>query len=141
MAHQRLRGEITVNINVLLMRLFDPDCMYTRFGKLDGTGKAIALWRQIDLLTSAGGLTKAKRLFKRTHHATPLVRAVLLNSGDGSMEEEGMQTPPSSVLGSPAGGSLGSDAPRVADPRTRAMLLQGEKGRGFAVPAGVPRPP
>lgn len=147
-----VRSQVIVHINALVMRLFDPDCMYARFGKLDGTGKAIALWRQLDLLASAAGLNRAKRLYKRTHHATPLVRAVLLNAGSPGAEEGSAwahQMPSSGLSPSSLGAGFGShgdgDSRVICDARTRAMLLQGERGGargcGSGAPAGVPRPP
>merc|ERR1712216_153407 len=67
MAVSSLRLEVVDRINVLMMRLFDPDCSYARFCKLDGTGQAIALQRKLDLMSLSGGTARVKRLHSRTH--------------------------------------------------------------------------
>lgn len=84
MSHESIRQQVIDNINILLMRFFDPDGTYARFGKFDGEGKAIALSKRLDAMMSAQGSTHTKRLHGRMHRATPLVRAVLgLMSTDG----------------------------------------------------------
>merc|ERR1712232_1130606 len=49
MGDETINRKITNRINTMCMRLFDPDGQYARFGKGDGTGKAIALSKQIDM--------------------------------------------------------------------------------------------
>jgi len=70
-----LRQELIDRINSLTMQLFDPDGTYARLGKFDGTGKAIALSKNLEMMTSARN-KKAKRLRDLTQRSTPLVRAV-----------------------------------------------------------------
>lgn len=116
MSHELLRQQVTDRINTLLMRLFDPDSIYTRFGKFDGEGKAILLSKKLDALMAHAGTTQIRRLHGRMHRSTPLVRAVLGLSGQG--EERGA----------------------VADTKTRVMMLQSDLGG--TVPTGsVVRPP
>eukprot|EP00413_Alexandrium_margalefii_P007211 CAMPEP_0204523920 /NCGR_PEP_ID=MMETSP0661-20131031/7101_1 /ASSEMBLY_ACC=CAM_ASM_000606 /TAXON_ID=109239 /ORGANISM="Alexandrium margalefi, Strain AMGDE01CS-322" /LENGTH=202 /DNA_ID=CAMNT_0051529647 /DNA_START=132 /DNA_END=736 /DNA_ORIENTATION=+ len=107
MTQSALHQQIVDRINTLMMRLFDPDCFYARFGKFDGTGKAISLTRKLDMMASAKGHTGVKRLHGRTHRATPLVQSVVGGGGAGDAE-----------------GSAG----KACDSRTRAMLARGDLG-------------
>lgn len=117
MANEVLRQQVVDRINTLLMRLFDPDGVYARFGKFDGSGKAILLSKRLDTMLASQGNTHVKRLCGRMHRSTPLVRAVL----------------GSSVA---AGGGKGF----VADSKTRVMMLQSDLGG--TVPTGsVVEPP
>lgn len=93
---------IVDRINTMLMRLFDPDCRFSHFGKGDGTGKAILLSRQIEKITSHGGTFKATRRICRMNRCSPLVTSMLSN------------------------GEFKAKAPMVADARTRAILLKGD---------------
>lgn len=91
-ANDSLRQQLVDCINSLLMRLFDPDGTYSRFGKFDGTGKAINLSKRLDAMLASqeaegsggvgAGTNKGKRLAGRTQRSTPLVRAVLGLRGD-----------------------------------------------------------
>jgi len=112
MSHEMLRQQVIDRINTLLMRLFDPDGTYSRFGKFDGEGRAIALSKKLDAIASAQGTKHVKRLHGRMHRATPLVRAVLGLSGTGN----------------------------IADTKTRVMMLQSDLG-GTAASGGVVAPP
>mmetsp|Transcript_98751 Transcript_98751/g.171103 ORF Transcript_98751/g.171103 Transcript_98751/m.171103 type:complete len:654 (-) Transcript_98751:63-2024(-) len=117
MGNEVLRQQVVDRINTLLMRLFDPDGVYARFGKFDGSGKAILLSKKLDTMLASQGNTHVKRLCGRMHRSTPLVRAVL-----------------GSAVG--AGGGKGF----VADSKTRVMMLQSDLGG--AVPTGsVVEPP
>merc|ERR1719428_2342512 len=86
-----LQQKIAERINVLFMRLFDPDNTYARFGIFDGTGKAIMLSRKLGLMLSSQG-SSAARLHKRQHRATNLVRT-LLEPGDGQTRAGGGALP------------------------------------------------
>lgn len=109
MSHEMLRQQVLDNINILLMRFFDPDGTYSRFGKFDGEGKAIALSKRLDAMMASQGSTHVKRLHGRMHRATPLVKAVL------------------GLMGSD--GNVGS----VVEPKTRVML---QSGVGAGPPGG-----
>lgn len=113
-----LRQELLARINTLIMRLFDPDGTFARFGRLDGSGEAIALSKKLDLLASATSQnrTKSKRLQGRANRATPLVRAAL-------------------QAGQEEGGGKGAN-----NPKTRTLLDRGELG-GSAGLASVVAPP
>jgi len=110
MSNEMLQQQVLDSINTLLMRFFDPDCTYARFGKLDGEGKAIAITKRLDAIMASQGSTHTKRLHGRMFRATPLVKAVL--------------------------GLMGTDgnSGTVVEPKTRVMMLQSEIGG--CVPAG-----
>jgi len=117
MAESQLRQQLIDRINGLFMRLFDPDCVYARFGSFAGSRKALSLSRKLDLMASAQGHSGVKRLHGRSHRATPLVQAML----GAAFAEEG-------------GPSAASDA------HTRAMLQRSGRGgapRADSVP-GLP---
>lgn len=110
MSHEMLRQQVLDSINILLMRFFDPDGTYSRFGKFDGEGKAITLSKKLDALMASQGTSHAKRLHGRMNRATPLVRAVLGLTGEGKF------------------------CGVVNEPKTRVMLRHCDAGGG--VPAG-----
>lgn len=116
MSDEVLRQQVLDRINTLLMRLFDPDGMYSRFGKLDGEGRAMVLSKKLDAMMASQGSTRVKRLHGRLHRATPLVRAVL--GLTGTQEHRGT----------------------VADTKTRVLMLKSDNGG--TVPTGnVVNPP
>lgn len=116
MSNESLRQNVIDRINTLLMRFFDPDCMYTRFGKFDGEGKAILLSKKLEALMAREGTSHVKRLHGRMHRSTPLVRAVL------------------GLIGTGNGTGL------VSDTKTRVMMLHNDLGG--TVPSGsVVKPP
>lgn len=104
MSDEMLQQQVIDRINTLLMRLFDPDGMYARFGKFDGEGKAIWLSKKLDVMMASQGSNHVKRLHGRMHRATPLVRAVL--------------------------GLTGTEGCRgtVTDTKTRRMMLHSDHG-------------
>mmetsp|Transcript_84196 Transcript_84196/g.132977 ORF Transcript_84196/g.132977 Transcript_84196/m.132977 type:complete len:637 (-) Transcript_84196:72-1982(-) len=112
MSQEGLRQLVIDRINTLLMRLFDPDSAYSRFGKFDGEGKAILLSKKLDAMMKSAGSSHCKRLQARMHRSTPLVRAVI--------------------------GFLGSEGQHgdIADTRTRMMLMQSDSS-----PSSVVHPP
>lgn len=101
-----LKQQLVDRINTLLMRLFDPDGNYARFPRLDGSARALALSRKLELLSTAAGPKKSKLLQGRANRATPLVRAAL-------------------QVG------LSSDVPPRIDPKTRHLLAAGEVGNAI----------
>lgn len=114
-----MRQMLYDRINILLMRLFDPDNLLARFGRLDGSGTAMALSKRLDLLASAESqnCTKQKRLQGRANRATPLVRAALQASK------------------ATLGGGYGTN-----NPKTRTLLGRSDQG-GCAGPTSVVVPP
>lgn len=64
-------------LNTLMMRLFDQDCLYSRFGRLDASSEAIWLQRQLDLLDKTYGRTKAEKMQSLEYRTTPLMRSAL----------------------------------------------------------------
>jgi len=103
------------NINALLMRLFDPDCVYAGFGIFAGTVKARHLRRKLDRMRSMSGHNHIVRLRGQVHRSTQLVQSVL-----GCGEE------------APADSSC--------DARTRLLLVQSNLG-GTAPVCSVVQPP
>jgi hypothetical protein len=109
MSHEGLRQLIIDRINTLLMRLFDPDSAYSRFGKFDGEGKAILLSKKLDAIMTSEGNTHNKRFQSRIHRSTPLVRAVV--------------------------GFLGSEGQYgdIAETKTRVMFMKGGESASSTV--------
>jgi len=119
--------KIVDRINGMMMRLFDPDGQYARFGKADSGGKAsdvaaewkksIKLTKQLDRMTSYhGNATLAAKKVGRMNRCTPLVRTLL-----GTKNAEGMDEH--------KGGY-------VSDSRTRYMLHRSDH-QAAALPADV----
>jgi hypothetical protein len=77
MSNELLQQQTIDRINILFMRLFDPDSTYARCAKFDGEGKAIMLSKKLDVMMDKRGGTNVKRLHGKMHRSTPLVRAVL----------------------------------------------------------------
>mmetsp|Transcript_9358 Transcript_9358/g.22443 ORF Transcript_9358/g.22443 Transcript_9358/m.22443 type:complete len:547 (+) Transcript_9358:72-1712(+) len=113
-----MRQDLIERINTLLMRLFDPDGTYARFGRLDAMDHSFTLYRKIELLESASSPNRSrpKQLQGRVHRATPLVRAALQAGQNGA-------------------GGIGTE-----HPKTRALLVNSEQG-GSASLASVVAPP
>lgn len=116
MSHEMLRQQVIDSINTLLMRLFDPDGTYARFGKFDGEGRAIILSKKLDAVMSSQGSHRVKRMQGRMNRATPLVRAVLGLAGTGECRGT------------------------VADTKTRVMMRQSDLG-GTVSSGNVVEPP
>jgi hypothetical protein len=68
---------LTEQINVLLMQLFDPDCVYARFGVLDSSKQALKLWRKYDLALASKGQGNATRMINRKNRTTPAVNTFM----------------------------------------------------------------
>lgn len=81
MADNALARNLIDRINVLFMRLFDPDCRFARFGAFDGTLKAIKLSRKLGLIQSQNGQNVVQRSLRKQHRATPLVHSVMREGG------------------------------------------------------------
>lgn len=81
MADNGLTQQLIDRINVLFMRLFDPDCRFARFGAFDGTLKAIKLSRKLGLIQSQNGQSVTQRSLHKQNRATPLVRSVMADGG------------------------------------------------------------
>merc|ERR1712025_1393670 len=81
MADSGLAQQVMDRINVLFMRLFDPDCRFARFGAFDGTLKAIKLSRKLGLIQSQNGQSVVQRSLHKQHRATPLVHSVMKEGG------------------------------------------------------------
>jgi hypothetical protein len=81
MADGDLRQQVIDRINVLFMRLFDPDCRYAHFGAFGGSMKAIKLSRKLELIQAAMGQSNTKRSLHRMNRATPLLRSIVKEGG------------------------------------------------------------
>ncbi|CAJ1371635.1 unnamed protein product [Effrenium voratum] len=112
-----MREALVERINTLLMRLFDPDCTYARFGRLDAADNPFNLYKRLDLLASANSPNRRrlKQMQGRANRATPLVRAALQAGQDGK-------------------GGVGTE-----NPKTRSLLVHSELG-GRAPLASVVAP-
>jgi len=69
--------QLSEQINVLFMQLFDPDCVYARFGVLDSTQDAIKLWRKFDLALASNGQGIASRMITRKNRTTPAMNTLM----------------------------------------------------------------
>jgi hypothetical protein len=81
MADNALAQNLIDRVNVLFMRLFDPDCRFARFGAFDGTLKAIKLSRKLGLIQSQNGHSVVQRSLHNQHRSTPLVHSVMTEGG------------------------------------------------------------
>mmetsp|Transcript_44632 Transcript_44632/g.100544 ORF Transcript_44632/g.100544 Transcript_44632/m.100544 type:complete len:505 (+) Transcript_44632:113-1627(+) len=68
MSDESVRAALLIRLNTLCMRLFDPTCIYARFGKFDGSAKAIALMKQLEILSLGERKTKSTRLWSSSIH-------------------------------------------------------------------------
>lgn len=69
--------QLTDQINVLFMQLFDPDCVYARFGVLDSSKQAVRLWRKWDMALASQGQGPATRMITRKFRTTPAMNTLL----------------------------------------------------------------
>lgn len=70
-------------INILFMRLFDPDCLYASFGALEASERAIKLWYKLGVLQASMGITPARRIIYQEYRTTPLMKLLMGgNAGD-----------------------------------------------------------
>jgi len=76
-ANDELCKQLTDQINVLFMQLFDPDCVYARFGVLDSTKQAMKLWRKLDLALASQGQGATRRMITRKNRTTPALNTLL----------------------------------------------------------------
>jgi len=76
-ACDNLCEELADQINVLFMQLFDPDCVYARFGVLDSTKQAVKLWRKYDLALASQGQGTATRMITRKNRTTPAMNTLM----------------------------------------------------------------
>lgn len=81
-AEAEAQTQLIDQINVLFMRLFDPDCLYASFGALEASERAIKLWRKLGVVQASIGSTPARRMINQEYRVTPLM--ALLMAGDGA---------------------------------------------------------
>jgi hypothetical protein len=75
----RTNTQLIDQINILFMRLFDPDCLYASFGALEASERAIKLWHKLSVLQASLGVTPARRIIHQEFRTTPLM-SLLMNS-------------------------------------------------------------
>jgi len=80
MVDEDLCQQVIDRINVLFMRLFDPDCRYAHFGALSGTHSR-HLVKNLELIQAAMGQSNTKRTLKMMNRATPLLRSLMKEGG------------------------------------------------------------
>jgi hypothetical protein len=71
-------------LNLMFMRLFDPDCLYASFGALEASERAIKLWHRLEVLQSSLGITPATRIIHQEYRTTPLMSLLMSNEGGGN---------------------------------------------------------
>jgi len=81
MVDEELHQQLLDRINVLFMRLFDPDCRYAYFGAFGGSSKASKLVRKLELIQAAMGEGNTKRTLHKLNRATPLLHKVVKEGG------------------------------------------------------------
>jgi hypothetical protein len=69
--------QLVEQINVLFMQLFDPDCVYARFGALDSTKQAVKLWKKLDLALASRGQGTATRMIQRKNRTSTTVNTLM----------------------------------------------------------------
>mmetsp|Transcript_65395 Transcript_65395/g.121932 ORF Transcript_65395/g.121932 Transcript_65395/m.121932 type:complete len:501 (-) Transcript_65395:13-1515(-) len=99
MADEIVCAALLMRLNTLCMRLFDPNCIYARFGKFDGSAKAINLMKQLEILSLGGRQTRSSRLWSSSIH-----RAVSTDVDRGERSKDGpvlprLMQPPASARG------------------------------------------
>lgn len=80
-ADAKITTQLIDQINLLFMRLFDPDCLYASFGALEASERAINLWRKLGILQASLGVTPARRIINQEFRTTPLMSLLLLSDG------------------------------------------------------------
>jgi len=73
--------QLTDQINILFMRLFDPDCLYASFGALEASERAIHLWHKLGVLQASLGVTPARRIINQEYRTTPLMSLLMTSDG------------------------------------------------------------
>lgn len=68
-------------INILFMRLFDPDNLYASFGSLEASQRAIRLWHKLSILQASMGVTPARRIITQEYRTTPLMSLLMTCDG------------------------------------------------------------
>lgn len=109
LADLAVASQLAFFINIIVMRLFDPDCTYARFAATSSDPGAIRLERRLGVVEAARGLGASRRVASRLNRATPVVHSLL-------GEEFGC---------------------RPGDARTRAMLQKSASDSAMHGPAGV----
>lgn len=69
-------------INIMFMRLFDPDCLYASFGSILASKRAIKLWHKLSVMQASLGMTPARKVINQEFRITPLM-SLLMNSDGG----------------------------------------------------------
>lgn len=80
-----LVARLLEQLNVLVMNIFDPDCVYASFGAFDSSIEAIKMYRKLNVLQMKLGLTPATKMLGREFRTTPMM--LLLMNGDGGAPE------------------------------------------------------
>jgi len=76
-ASENIGQQLSEQINVLFMQLFDPDCVYARFGVLDTTKQAVKLWRKYDMALASKGQSVSTRMITRKNRTTPAMQTLM----------------------------------------------------------------
>jgi len=111
MADEMLRSQLLKQLNTVCMRLLDPSCVYARFGKFDGTAKAIILTKQLEVMALGDGKPKSERLW-------------------GSMQMQG--TPRDAVSGGSKAGTTAAPRPQPPPPPPLAPRVPSRPPSGIA---------
>jgi hypothetical protein len=110
-------------INIMFMRLFDPDCLYASFGALEASSRAIAIWHKLGILQASLGITPARRIFNQEFRTTPLMQLLMTSDGGNpgdpktrqllaKCQSESMVGSPTKSTSSPSKDSVGSSPER-----------------------------
>jgi hypothetical protein len=75
--------QLVDQINIMFMRLFDPDCLYASFGSILASRRAISLWTKLSVMQASLGMTPARKVINQEFRITPLM-SLLMNSDGGS---------------------------------------------------------
>lgn len=70
-------------VNIMFLKLFDPDCHYAGFGALEASSNAIKGRRELRILKQSIGLSPATEVLHQEYRTTPLM-SLLLNSDGGN---------------------------------------------------------
>lgn len=74
--------QLVDQINVLFMRLFDPDCLYASFGSLLASKKSIDTWHKLSVMQASLGTTPARKVINQEFRTTPLMQLLMVSDGN-----------------------------------------------------------
>jgi len=129
------QGTLIDQMNIMFMKLFDPDCLYASFGALEASEKAIKLYRKLRVLQASIGETPATRMIHQEYRTTPLMSMLMesgANAGDAKTRQLLNRSQSESMMQFGGGSSASKDQrtqPTPLDGWRRAALYRSANKR------------